>query len=60
MGVRESTIILIFPMLTRYSTEQFLKIPNYIIDKYPFYDLYLDLHTTITDDAVLYAIPKKS
>lgn len=40
-----------------HSTEQFFRIPCYILDNFPFYKLYLSLHTTITDDAVLYAIP---
>ncbi|MBD5545749.1 MAG: FkbM family methyltransferase [Lachnospiraceae bacterium] len=42
-----------------HSTEQFFKIPIHILDNFPFYKLYLGLHTTITDDTVLYAIPEQ-
>lgn len=40
-----------------HSTEEFFRVPLYILEQFPFYKLYLDLHTTITDDVVLYAIP---
>lgn len=40
-----------------HSTEQFFRVPLYILKKFPFYKLYLRQHTTITDDTVLYAIP---
>jgi FkbM family methyltransferase len=40
-----------------HSTEQFFKVPLYILEKFPFYKLYLRQHTTITDDTVLYAVP---
>lgn len=40
-----------------HSIEQFFKIPIWILEHYPFYKLQLGLHTTITDDTVLYAIP---
>lgn len=40
-----------------HSTEQFFKIPMWLIEHFPFYKLRLGLHTTITDDTVLYAIP---
>ncbi len=40
-----------------HSTEQFFKVPCYILDHFPFYKLYLGLHTTVTDDTVLYAVP---
>lgn len=41
-----------------HSTEQFLGVPFYLMNKYPFYKYYMGLHTTITDDCVLYAVPK--
>lgn len=40
-----------------HSTEQFFKVPLYILDNFPFYRLYMGLHTTVTDDTVLYAVP---
>jgi FkbM family methyltransferase len=40
-----------------HSTEQFFRVPLYILEKFPFYKLYLRQHTTITDDTVLYAVP---
>lgn len=42
-----------------HSTEQFFEIPIWILEQFPFYRLYLGLHTTITDDTVLYAVPKE-
>lgn len=42
-----------------HSTEQFFRVPLYILEKFPFYKLYLRQHTTITDDTVLYAVPYK-
>lgn len=42
-----------------HSTEQFFKVPCYILDHFPFYKLYLGLHTTVTDDTVLYAVPNE-
>ena len=39
-----------------HSTEQFFKVPCYILDQFPWYKLYLGLHTTVTDDTVLYAV----
>lgn len=41
-----------------HSTEQFFSVPAYIIERFPFYRFYLDLHTTITDDCVFYAVPR--
>lgn len=40
-----------------HSMEQFFQIPIWILEHYPFYKLQIGLHTTITDDTVLYAIP---
>lgn len=40
-----------------HSTQQFFKVPLYILDNFPFYRLYMGLHTTVTDDTVLYAVP---
>ena len=40
-----------------HSMEQFFEIPVWILEHYPFYKMQLGLHTTITDDTVLYAIP---
>lgn len=42
-----------------HSMEQFFKIPMWILEHFPFYEFQLGLHTTITDDTVLYAIPKE-
>ena len=42
-----------------HSTEQFFSIPLYLIDRYPFYSFALRAHTTITDDTILYAIPRE-
>lgn len=40
-----------------HSTEQFFKVPLFIIENFPFYRIYIRQHTTITDDTVLYAMP---
>lgn len=40
-----------------HSTEQFFKVPLYLLNQFPFYKLYLGLHTTVTDDTVVYAVP---
>lgn len=42
-----------------HSDEDMLDIPEYIIEKYPAYSLYIRQHSTGLAETVLYAIPKK-